>query len=211
MPTFYERGVDDVPREWTRIMKRSMRTVNAEFNTNRMVEEYTERFYIPAVENAARLGAEGYAKARELADWRRRVHEGWRGLAITQVVAPPVTAHPMGTSLPVSATVALGTIPVDEVLVEVYHCLLDSDGQITDGEAATLFAGQDNGDGTVTFTGEIACRRAGQRGFTVRVVPRKNGYPLDRFETGLITWWEDPRAGTTASGPQTGDPALNRA
>ena len=73
VPTFYERSSDDVPREWTRIMKNSMRTVNAEFNTNRMVEEYTERFYIPCVENAARLSDDDFARARELADWRGRM------------------------------------------------------------------------------------------------------------------------------------------
>ena len=56
VPVFYERSADDVPREWTRIMKNSMRTVNAEFNTNRMVEEYTERFYIPCLANVERLG-----------------------------------------------------------------------------------------------------------------------------------------------------------
>jgi len=209
VPNFYERGSDDVPREWTRIMKNSMRTVNAEFNTNRMVEEYTERFYIPSVENAARLGADNYAKARELADWRRRMNNGWRNVGITRVEAPPRNAHPMGTSLTVSAQVALGDIPAEEVLVEVYHGLLDSEGQITGGETATLFAGEPIADGTVTFSGDIACRRAGQRGFTVRIVPRKDGHPLDRFETGLITWWEDPLRDSVSGERQTGDPAVN--
>ncbi len=199
VPTFYERGSDDVPREWTRIMKNSMRTVNAEFNTNRMVEEYTERFYFPCLENAARLGADDYAKARELADWRRRMSAGWRGVSITEVSSPPLSAHPTGTSLKVEAQVVLGDIPVNEVLVEAYHGLLGTDGEISDGETATLFAGEAGDNGVVTFSGDIACRRAGQRGFTVRVVPRKDGYPLDRFETGLITWWKDATAGKASS------------
>jgi len=55
--------------------------------------------------------------------------------------------------------------------------------------------GEAAADGTVTFSGDIACRRAGRRGFTVRAVPRKDGYPLDRFETGLVSWWEDPSGG----------------
>ena len=199
VPTFYERSSDDVPREWTRIMKNSMRTVNAEFNTNRMVEEYTERFYIPCFENAARLGSGQFAKARELAEWRHRVSRGWDKVAITRVEAPPRGAHPMGTSLAVSAQLVLGDVPVDEILVEVYHGLLDANGQITGGETATLFPGEVQVDGSVSFTGEIACRRAGQRGFTVRAVPRKAGYPLDRFETGLITWWDESKVGAVPS------------
>jgi len=204
VPAFYERSSDDVPREWTRIMKNSMRTVNAEFNTNRMVEEYTERFYIPCLENATRLGDGGYAKARELADWRQRMATAWSDLAITAVEAPPRKAHPMGTSLPVQAEIKLGNIPVDEVLVEVYHGLLNANDEIIGGETTMLFPGEVNAEGTTTFSGEIPCRRAGQRGFTVRAVPRKNGYPLDRFETGLITWWKDAKGGTSS---QAGDKA----
>jgi hypothetical protein len=51
------------------------------------------------------------------------------------------------------------------------------------------------------FRGEIPCRRAGRRGYSVRVMPRKDGFPLDRFETGLIRWWQDPGA-EPAAAPQ---------
>ncbi|MCK9996738.1 MAG: alpha-glucan phosphorylase, partial [Candidatus Krumholzibacteria bacterium] len=207
VPTFYERSSDDVPREWTRIMKNSMRTVNAEFNTNRMVEEYTERFYIPCIENAARLSADGFTRAKELADWRSRMNDGWDKLRIIEVYSPPLSAQPMGSTLPVRATLQLGDIPADEILVEVYHGLLDSGGEIVNGETATLFADEDAGDGTVTFSGDIACRRAGRRGFTVRAVPRKDGYPLDRFETGLVSWWDGPSGDATED--QTGSRSIS--
>ncbi|MBK7672486.1 MAG: alpha-glucan family phosphorylase [bacterium] len=204
VPAFYQRGVDGVPREWTRIMKNSMRTVNAEFNTNRMVEEYTERFYIPCLDNVRRMGADGHALATELARWRRRLHDNWPNVSIVGVDAPPLQAQPMGTMLPVTAKVRLGTITADEVLVEVYHGLLDATGHIEAGETATMFAqGTPAADGTVVFRGEIPCRRAGRRGFSVRVMPRKDGFPLDRFETGLIRWWHDATGepATTTHGP----------
>ncbi len=189
VPIFYDRSSDDVPREWTRIMKNSMRTVNAEFNTNRMVEEYTQRFYVPALENAQRLESDQYSKAETLGLWRKETLKGWGNLKINCVDAPPLTAHPMGTQLPVRAAVMLGNIPVEDVLVEVYHGLLNAAGEIEDGETDTLFSTDEIHDGAVVFVGNISCRRAGQRGFTVRAVPRKNGFPLGRFETGLVTWW----------------------
>ncbi len=105
---------------------------------------------------------------------------------------------------------ALGDIPVDEVLVEVYHGLLATTGEIVDGETATLFAGEAAADGTVTFSGDIACRRAGQRGFTARVVPRKDGYPLGRFETGLITWWKGASAGSASPAVTKGERVTRR-
>ena len=53
--------------------------------------------------------------------------------------------------------------------------------------------------GLATYRGEIPCRRSGQRGFTVRVIPRNEKFPLNRFETGLIRWWD---GNGTAAGAQ---------
>ncbi len=48
VPLFYKRTVDNIPREWIARMKNCMRKLAPVFNTNRMVREYTEKFYIPA-------------------------------------------------------------------------------------------------------------------------------------------------------------------
>ncbi|MCP4293794.1 MAG: glycosyltransferase family 1 protein [bacterium] len=191
VPIFYDRSSDDVPREWTRIMKNSMRTVNAEFNTNRMVEEYTQRFYVPALENAERLEADNYKKAAELSQWRASTLKKWPQLKVNCVDSAPLAAHPMGTQLPVKAAIDLGGIPVEDVLVEVYHGLVNAAGNIVDGETDTLFATDETHEGAVVFSGKIACRRAGRRGYTVRVMPRKSGFPLGHFEAGVVSWWQD--------------------
>jgi starch phosphorylase len=210
VPTYYDRSNDDVPHEWTRIMKNSMRTVNAEFNTHRQVEEYTQRFYMPCLDNAKRLTAQEYAKAKDLADWRHRMISGWSKVEILCVDAPPPSAQPMGATLPIRTHVKLGDIPPEEILVEVYHGLLNTQGEIADGETATLFADGKAADGSVIYDGGIPCRRAGQRGYTIRVVPRKNGYPLDRFETGLVTWWDDDLSKTCPAPLPPSQPSVSK-
>jgi len=42
---FYNRGVDGLPREWLSIIRESMKSIVPEFNTNRMVKDYTEKYY----------------------------------------------------------------------------------------------------------------------------------------------------------------------
>lgn len=50
VPLYYgERGVDDMPRKWVARMKQSMRTITPLFSTRRMVKEYVERLYLPAM------------------------------------------------------------------------------------------------------------------------------------------------------------------
>jgi glucan phosphorylase len=48
IPAWYERDKAGVPRRWTDTMRRAMATALWEFSTTRMLQEYTERLYLPA-------------------------------------------------------------------------------------------------------------------------------------------------------------------
>jgi starch phosphorylase len=49
VPLFYQRDRADIPRGWAAMMRESIRTVGPQFSTRRMVKEYTERYYVPAL------------------------------------------------------------------------------------------------------------------------------------------------------------------
>jgi starch phosphorylase len=54
IPLYYEREVVNwLPREWIERVKESLRTVTPQFSTRRMVKEYVERLYVPALPNPA--------------------------------------------------------------------------------------------------------------------------------------------------------------
>jgi starch phosphorylase len=46
VPLYYDRGEDGVPRGWVAMMKRAIETLTPVYNTDRMVAEYAERFYM---------------------------------------------------------------------------------------------------------------------------------------------------------------------
>jgi starch phosphorylase len=50
IPTFYDRDSAGVPRRWLKIVKEGIRTVAPRFSARRMVKEYAERMYVPALE-----------------------------------------------------------------------------------------------------------------------------------------------------------------
>ncbi len=50
IPLYYaERDANDVPHKWVQRMKESMRTVTPQFSMRRMLKEYVERLYVPAM------------------------------------------------------------------------------------------------------------------------------------------------------------------
>jgi glycogen phosphorylase len=50
VPAFYERDEQDIPRRWVGMTKDAIRTVAPRFCTRRMVKEYVERMYEPAMQ-----------------------------------------------------------------------------------------------------------------------------------------------------------------
>jgi starch phosphorylase len=49
VPMFYDRDEAGIPRKWLQFVKQSIRTVLPRFSTRRMVKEYVERMYLPAL------------------------------------------------------------------------------------------------------------------------------------------------------------------
>jgi starch phosphorylase len=59
VPAFYDRDHDEVPHRWLSIVRQAIRTVAPRFTTRRMVTEYVEQMYAPAIRGS------GYELARE--------------------------------------------------------------------------------------------------------------------------------------------------
>ena len=49
VPMYYERGPDGVPHRFVQVMKRAIKTVAPRFSARRMLRNYTELFYLPAL------------------------------------------------------------------------------------------------------------------------------------------------------------------
>ncbi|MGE5250295.1 MAG: alpha-glucan family phosphorylase [Bacteroidota bacterium] len=49
IPLYYEHDPSGLPREWLERVKESIRTVTPQFSTRRMLKEYVERLYVPAL------------------------------------------------------------------------------------------------------------------------------------------------------------------
>jgi len=53
VPTFYDRDVNSIPRRWLAIVREAIRSVAPRFSARRMVKQYAEEMYGPAMEQYA--------------------------------------------------------------------------------------------------------------------------------------------------------------
>jgi starch phosphorylase len=187
VPLFYTRSSDGLPRGWISLVKRSMSTVCPVFNTNRMVQEYVEKSYWPSSERFARLSTDHLRKAADLAEWRRRLAQGWPQIRVESVNAKGADPMHVGSVLNVEARVSLGNFAPDDVDVQLFHGVVDSFGEIPSPSSVAMSHNGPPEGGSWTYHGTIPLRSSGQHGFAVRVLP-KNHDLSNPFEPGLLVW-----------------------
>ena len=49
VPLYYDRDTDGIPRRWVQVVKEAIRSAAPAFCARRMVKEYAERMYVPAM------------------------------------------------------------------------------------------------------------------------------------------------------------------
>jgi starch phosphorylase len=187
VPMFYDRTADGLPRRWIARIKASMRTICPLFNTNRMIEEYTRNFYLPAAQKGEQRARDDFAGARQLAAWRASIAERWGEVRVEQVDVVDAGERVVGAQARIRARVRLDDVSPDEVAVELYHGPVDTTGQIIEGASETMQCDGPIEDGRYWFNGHFTCHRSGQHGFAVRVVPR-HALLTHRHDTGLVSW-----------------------
>ncbi len=190
VPLFYERGSDGLPRRWIDKMKATIKAVGPPFNSHRMLQEYTEKYYLPAYERYERLDGDSPALVKAYADWKRRMREGWPQVRVEEIMAEIPTETQVGCANDVEARLYLGSLEPDDVMVQLYYGSIDASGEILTPHIVEMDSAvptNAGSDGLYTFTGSLCFDSSGKHGFTLRVLPR-HPEQVNPFETGLIKW-----------------------
>jgi len=187
IPLFYERGVDGLPRGWIAMMKKSMRSLCPEFNSNRMVEEYTDKCYMEAALNHRMLTSDDYKNVKGLVKWSGSLMKNWKDVSILEVKHEDGEEVEVHSEVVVQARIKLGALTSSDVSARVYYGRLDDAGNLYDASDVIMDHIEDKGDGTHQFEARILCENTGRFGYTVRMLPRHHSliHPVD---TGLICW-----------------------
>ncbi|AEG16314.1 alpha-glucan phosphorylase [Desulfofundulus kuznetsovii DSM 6115] len=204
IPMYYDRDQKGIPRAWIELMKRSLQTIPPFFNTERMVKEYCQQFYVPAIERNLHLSRNNYEPARHLAAFKERLKENWPRVAITSVKAGDTQAMGVGEPLPIEAVVQLGSLSPEDVTVEIVYgrldekcfdsfehmpgafCLINANGQLCNINKTAMTVTGQTPEGTYLYRGNLILPQ-GTVGYTVRVRPA-NGDFAHIFELPLVAW-----------------------
>jgi starch phosphorylase len=187
VPLFYDRNSNGIPHKWIAHMKAAMRAICPVFNTNRMVREYAERFYLPAAQRYRHLAEDEMTRAKALAQWKSHLDEHWPEIRVDNVEAEVPAELKVGAKLQVQAQVYLGALEPKDVTVQLYYGPLDTKGEISKGEIMAMNWVESTEDGGHVFVGSIPARTSGRYGYALRILPHHED-PSNAYKLGLILW-----------------------
>lgn len=203
-PRFYGASP---PGRWLAMVRHTLTDTGPKVLSSRMLTEYVDTLYTPAVRSARATAARDYGGARDLAAWIGQVRTAWDRVQVLHVEsgvdssailgsgspsggrsggqpAGQVDVPVLGGQLPIRAVVALGDLTPDDVEVQVAYGSVDDDDQVAD---VSFLALEPRGqvDGAYRYEGTLMLTQAGPFGYTVRVLPK---HPLlsGLSELGLV-------------------------
>ncbi len=186
IPCFYGHENGDMPVSWVTMMKASMKLALGKYSSLRMMNEYEQRFYIPAIQQLEYLLENDAQAARELSDRHERLKAHWHAIQIQKPITGAEGPHLVNQTFQVTAQIFLGELTPDEVDVELFYGNLKTLETITDSTTETMTVKTAQGNGNFLYSGMLPCRRTGRFGFTVRATPKGDNWLKNT--PGLITW-----------------------
>jgi len=188
VPLFYRReGQNRLPRAWIRRMKNAISKLSPMFNTQRMVREYVQDFYVPSIRLTHQMMDKELAGAKQLAAWKQRVRDAWPDVRIKDITLKSGGELKVGEAAKVEAVVQLGKLTPADVAVELYHGPTAGGHELTHGQIVRMKLDGTGNDGTYRFVGEIPTKDSGAHAFAARLMPW-NDAMTHPYETSLIRW-----------------------
>jgi len=186
IPCFYNRKDGDLPEQWLKKMKSSMKMAIQQFSAKKMVKQYASLFYMPAARRLHQLAANNAREAKSFFQHHQRLYQNWHELRIERPVRETHGVLRVGKDIRVTVEAFLGNLTPEEVDVELYYGAYKSIDTVETSEVKKMTVNKALDDGKYLFDCQISCDISGRYGFTARIVPR--GDDLIRFTPGLITW-----------------------
>jgi starch phosphorylase len=177
-PMFYERDSAGIPVRWVTMVRHTLASLRPRVQASRMVQEYVEDWYAPAARSSAAVTVDGFAGARDLANYRGRLEAAWPRVRVAHVDTtgmldtPGAASLVVGTPLTVRAAVELAGLDPGEVTVQVVVGRVDDHYQLHDPVSAAMKPVGVVDGGVERYEATVALPAAGIIGYTVRVLPR---------------------------------------
>ena len=188
-PIFYNRSLSTGrSSDWIEYIKNTIAQVACNFTTNRMLSDYIAQYYEPQSKRFEELKSDDFAKAREIADWKRKMRREWQNVGLVSIVKPNSSCSEVSLENEFNSEVVLsiGELNPEEIGVEMLFATVDSKGRYHIQETAE-FKPVEVKDGVVKYQATVMPEHTGLYQAAARIYA-KNPLLPHRQDFELVKW-----------------------
>jgi alpha-glucan phosphorylase-like protein len=184
LPTYADRNEDGVPEAWVDRMTASMSSIIPRFSARRMVTNYADYFYEPAMQDAVALRDSNYRPLFALADLAEDIKANWHSIAMESVRFGGLSGDEIVVGTNVSAEVTLHHPGLDARELDV-EAVVTFGSRVHDLSSRRVIPFESEGDTErSTWRGAFTVEASGGHELRFRVRP-KDRSPLRPAALGM--------------------------
>ena len=172
--------------EWIQMAKRSIASILPRFSSNRMVNEYLAKFYLPATRQGQRYAESDFEPARRLALWKQHVREVWPKVAMRRLDTPQKRIA-FGEGLRLEVSVFLYGLRPEDVAVELLIAKQTGHEDSQPKSYPFESEGTQSEQGEQRFALELSPEMCGKLEYRIRLYPQHE-LLTHPFELGMMRW-----------------------
>lgn len=186
IPLYYARKTHGYSEGWVKKSKNSMKSLIPRFNAQRMVMDYVRNYYTLAKRQNLMMTGNNFARAKEVAEWRKRLDLSWPNVSLQRVDAPPSEIR-AGEIFPLRVAAQLNGLNPEDVLVECLVGKESNDGEFIRLDSHVFSTESQNNNGETYFKLDLYPRLPGLQTYKIRMFPFHPALS-HRFESGCMIW-----------------------
>ncbi|MFA7270186.1 MAG: alpha-glucan family phosphorylase [Sterolibacterium sp.] len=185
IPLYYHNTSLGYSPEWVSMSKHSIASIMPRFNMQRMLGEYTKKFYAPAAGQWRKYAGENFAGAHHVAAWKAKIRAAWPGIRLRRVELPPARVR-YGDALCFEVAVHLNGLDPKDLIVEL---VVSRPGERNPAKSKryALRHEQALDHGEHLFMRELTLEQCGKMNYHIRAFPHHD-LLTHPFEMGMMAW-----------------------
>ncbi len=186
IPLYYARNGHGYSENWVKKSKQSMKSLIPRFNSVRMVMDYVQNYYAPAKKQYLMMVGNNFARAKEVAAWRKRLDQNWSSISLRRVDDNRSEIR-AGEAYPLRVAARLNNLRPEDVLVECLVGLETENGEFMRLDSHVFTSEGQNEAGETLFRLDLHPRLPGLQYYKIRMYPFHPAL-CHRFESGYMVW-----------------------
>ena len=187
IPLYYAKNSKGYSPEWIQYIKNSIAQIAPHYTTKRMFDDYVSRFYNVLANRSKEIQKDNFAKAKELASWKKEVAQHWDEIEVVSIQYDDNLNHVVEVGDTISASVVLDKHNLQGDLgLEFVQLRTDP---TTNTELLKVYPMQlEKTEGTkLYFSAQMQVSQAGTFKYAFRVYPSNKDIP-HRMDFAYVKW-----------------------